>query len=99
VEGKTLEELLASAPFQKTVALPLIRQISAGLDYAHGQGVIHRDIKPANILVRADGTVDGRNGPQAQPIGSAWSTSLCTLFERCAGRRGASRDRHRSTRL
>jgi eukaryotic-like serine/threonine-protein kinase len=57
VEGQTLEELLASAPFQKTVALPLIHQISAGLDYAHGQGVIHRDIKPANIMVRADETV------------------------------------------
>jgi serine/threonine protein kinase len=29
----------------------LLKGLTAGLDYAHKQGVIHRDIKPANILL------------------------------------------------
>ncbi|HEX6270094.1 MAG TPA: protein kinase [Anaerolineales bacterium] len=31
----------------------LLSVITAGLDYAHAQGVIHRDIKPANILLHS----------------------------------------------
>jgi serine/threonine protein kinase len=57
VEGQSLEKLLEYAPLDKTVALPLLKQISAALDYAHSQGVIHRDVKPANIMVRADGNI------------------------------------------
>jgi eukaryotic-like serine/threonine-protein kinase len=31
--------------------LPLVRQLSSALHYAHEQGVIHRDVKPANMLL------------------------------------------------
>ena len=29
----------------------VVRQIAAGLDYAHGEDVIHRDVKPLNVLI------------------------------------------------
>jgi serine/threonine-protein kinase len=37
------------------VALEVIRQVAAGLAYAHRRRVVHRDVKPANILIFADG--------------------------------------------
>jgi serine/threonine-protein kinase len=36
-------------------ALDVIRQIAAGLAYAHRQRVMHRDVKPGNILIFPDG--------------------------------------------
>lgn len=32
-------------------ALPLIRQMAAGLEALHAQGIVHRDFKPGNIMV------------------------------------------------
>jgi serine/threonine-protein kinase len=37
------------------VALRIVREIAAGLAYAHEKRLIHRDVKPENILVYADG--------------------------------------------
>jgi len=38
-----------------TVALQIIRDVVAGLAYAHEKRLIHRDVKPENILIYSDG--------------------------------------------
>src|SRR5271169_3192184 len=58
LEGETLHGLLSqhrSLPVEKVI--DIVRQVCAGLDYAHAHGVIHRDIKPANIMLAASGAV------------------------------------------
>jgi len=63
LEGQTLRELirLEEAPLRKELPIPLDRildmalQIVAGLEAAHGKGIVHRDIKPANVFVTATG--------------------------------------------
>lgn len=37
--------------------LDLMIQATAGLGYAHEQGLVHRDVKPANLLMREDGSL------------------------------------------
>jgi len=55
VDGGTLATRLGT-PMTPEDALPVIEQVAAGLDHAHGKGVLHRDIKPGNIFISADGT-------------------------------------------
>ncbi len=59
LEGEHLgTRLRRHGPMAAAEALPLVRQIAAGLAAAHGAGVVHRDLKPANIfLVPADGSL------------------------------------------
>ncbi|HXU81023.1 MAG TPA: protein kinase [Polyangia bacterium] len=51
VEGTPLRSLMDAGRLPPRRALSIARQILAGLEHAHGHGVIHRDIKPENILV------------------------------------------------
>src|SRR5574341_562236 len=52
VEGATLADLLRQrGRLPLGEALPMLRDVAAALDYAHGQGVIHRDIKPSNVII------------------------------------------------
>ena len=37
-------------------AIRVVADVCAGLEYAHGKGVVHCDIKPGNVLFAADGT-------------------------------------------
>jgi len=52
--GGSLAGKMAQGPLDPRAALTYLRGIAAGLDYAHGHGVIHRDVKPANVLLTAD---------------------------------------------
>ena len=64
VEGESLYQLLrreGTVTVQR--ALALLRQISAGVEAAHDEGILHRDLKPANVFIvqrkKKDGTLAG----------------------------------------
>ena len=54
VPGGSLGGRLAKGPLDVATTLKYLRGIAAGLDYAHGRGIVHRDIKPANVLLESD---------------------------------------------
>lgn len=52
VEGESLYQLLrreGTLSIQRTAAL--LRQVVAGVEAAHDEGILHRDLKPANIFI------------------------------------------------
>jgi eukaryotic-like serine/threonine-protein kinase len=55
VDGKTLEEALASGPLPEKEVLALGMQIAAAMEEAHHRGIVHRDLKPRNIAITARG--------------------------------------------
>jgi eukaryotic-like serine/threonine-protein kinase len=57
VAGGTLRDRLKKGPLPAPEAVDAALQIIAGLEAAHGGGVLHRDVKPANCFVAPDGTV------------------------------------------
>jgi serine/threonine protein kinase len=58
IEGSDLEELVKQTPrLNHHLAADYIAQAAAGLEHAHGCGLVHRDIKPANLLVDRHGMV------------------------------------------
>lgn len=56
-EGGTLRNLMQSEIQLSLVQnLKLIADVLAGLEHAHGRGIVHCDIKPENILLSSDTT-------------------------------------------
>jgi serine/threonine protein kinase len=52
VEGRTLEDLLASGrPLETGRAHELLAQVASALAAAHEKRIIHRDVRPGNILI------------------------------------------------
>ena len=51
LRGRSLEEALASEPFELKRSLAIVRQVLHALSFAHGLGIVHRDIKPGNIFL------------------------------------------------
>jgi eukaryotic-like serine/threonine-protein kinase len=56
VPGGSLADRLNKGPVTRASAMKYLRGIAAGLDYAHGMGIVHRDVKPANVLLEKDDT-------------------------------------------
>jgi eukaryotic-like serine/threonine-protein kinase len=56
IGGETLSQRLrGGGTLTAAEALPIVRQIAAGLDAAHAAGIVHRDFKTANVML-AEGT-------------------------------------------
>jgi serine/threonine protein kinase len=52
VQGETLHHLLRrEGTLSPQRSLTLLRQIAAGVEAAHDEGILHRDLKPANIFI------------------------------------------------
>jgi eukaryotic-like serine/threonine-protein kinase len=58
IDGDSLADRLTSGPLSPRDALPILRDVTQALGYAHKHGVIHRDVKTENILLD---TVTGRS--------------------------------------
>ena len=86
VAGESLAKRKAEAPggcLTVEELAPLVAQLCAALDYAHGEAkVVHRDLKPANLLVMGDGKV------KVTDFGIA--RSLTDTHTRLTGRVGAT---------
>src|SRR5438477_9131978 len=64
VEGESLYQLLLrEGTISVQRAHTLLKQISAGVEAAHDEGILHRDLKPANVFIvqrkKKDGSLAG----------------------------------------
>jgi len=58
VSGETVESLVKRlGRLELQYALSILKQVLAGIGYAHSKGFIHRDIKPSNIILNNEGVV------------------------------------------
>ncbi|MEZ5354588.1 MAG: tetratricopeptide repeat protein [Bryobacteraceae bacterium] len=75
LEGETLaERLQRCGPMTAEVALPLVRQMAAGLGAAHRAQVVHRDFKPGNVMLTPE--ADGGDRAVVTDFGLARSVRL-----------------------
>lgn len=60
LEGQNLQELdRDKGPLRPERLINVMRQVLAGLEAAHAQGVVHRDMKPANVFVCRERSSNG----------------------------------------
>jgi serine/threonine-protein kinase len=59
VPGSNLRSLIAAKSLTPADAVVILKQVLAGLAYAHERGVVHRDVKPENILIHERAKTEG----------------------------------------
>jgi serine/threonine protein kinase len=59
VPGTSLRPLIQNRSLSVPDSIAILKQVLAGLAYAHEQGIVHRDVKPENILVHERAFRDG----------------------------------------
>jgi len=59
VDGQNLEEYInkVSGPIPETLAIKIIQEVLAGVQYAHENHVLHLDLKPSNIMITSAGEI------------------------------------------
>jgi hypothetical protein len=100
VLGQTVNDWMRQS-IDPSVAIGLIGECCAALDYAHSMGIVHGDLKPSNILRGADGraklidfgSVASRgNRPEAEQNASLSATPSYASPQVLAGMRPEIRD-------
>jgi len=89
VEGRTLDEMLASGPLPARQAITIGRQIAEGLAAAHAKDLIHRDLKTQNVIVTPAGQAKILDFGLAKRVGSSAPDEALTREGALVGTRRA----------
>jgi serine/threonine protein kinase len=99
LRGGSLDQFIRAHPqgLPWASAAPLVDELLAGLQYAHGEGIVHSDIKPSNLFVTDAGRLKILDFGIAAPLRGIDSTSTETLLN--PRRMGAVSPRHSSLEM
>ena len=76
VAGQTVRDAIGrEGMISESRSLEILRQVLAGLGFAHRKGIVHRDVKPGNIMVLTDGTVKIMDFGIAKVLGTSGMTT------------------------
>lgn len=67
VEGEGLDRWLARGPYPWQEALPVLRQIGAGLRAVHEAGLVHGSLRPSRVILGRDGRVRVLDASRPRP--------------------------------